>query len=250
MSLPFHTDKIKNKKFESIINREHEEVRNFIFQSTEENTLLGSFSEELRNRKLSDLKTAAACGLNIPVTLITNQRSTLLEFLKKHPLAITKPISNHFNVDLGDHLYHGTGTRMVNLEDVNSMAETFVPVMIQEYQDKEVEIRVFFSKDIFFSMAIFSQLDNQTYTDYRNYNEEKPNRNVPFCLPENIKFNLIAFIKRVGLDTGSIDLILTKSDKYCFLEINPSGIFDWLSVRCNYFIEEKIARQLAHYANT
>lgn len=36
-------------------------------------------------------------------------------------------------------------------------------------------------------MAIFSQNDDQTKVDFRNYNINKPNRNVPFMLPNELE---------------------------------------------------------------
>jgi glutathione synthase/RimK-type ligase-like ATP-grasp enzyme len=93
-------------------------------------------------------------------------------------------------------------------------------------------------------MAIFSQLDSLTELDYRNYNLEKPNRTVPFSLPENIELKLELLMKGLKLDTGSIDLILNREGDYVFLEVNPTGQFGWLSKSCNYYIEREIAKHM------
>jgi hypothetical protein len=45
----------------------------------------------------------------------------------------------------------------------------------------------------------------------------------------------------MNLNTGSIDLICTKSGEYVFLEVNPVGQFSMVSFPCNYYLEEKIA---------
>lgn len=93
-------------------------------------------------------------------------------------------------------------------------------------------------------MAIFSQLDEKTKYDYRNYNEEKPNRNVPIRLPEHISKKIVNFINNSNLDTGSIDLIYTHEKEFVFLEVNPVGQFGWVSKNCNYYLEKKIALHL------
>jgi glutathione synthase/RimK-type ligase-like ATP-grasp enzyme len=124
------------------------------------------------------------------------------------------------------------------------MDDAFLPSLFQEYISKKIEIRSFYLNDVFYSMAIFSQLDSLTTLDYRNYNLEKPNRTVPFCLPESVQIQVKKLMKRLELDTGSIDLILTMEGDYVFLEINPTGQFGWLSKSCNYYIEREIAKHM------
>jgi pyruvate carboxylase len=100
-------------------------------------------------------------------------------------------------------------------------------------------------KKKFYTMAIFSQLDRQTSTDFRKYNKQKPNRNVPYLLPKNIKNKIIKLMENCNLNTGSIDMIVDKDDNYIFLEINPVGQFGMVSIPCNYFLEREIALELA-----
>lgn len=46
------------------------------------------------------------------------------------------------------------------------------------------------------------------------------------------------------MNTGSIDIVVTKDKRYVFLEINHVGQFGWLSENCNYYIEKHIAQEL------
>jgi glutathione synthase/RimK-type ligase-like ATP-grasp enzyme len=133
---------------------------------------------------------------------------------------------------------------MVAKEDIEALADRFCPMLLQEYTEKDVELRIFFIEQKLFTMAIFSQLDEQTSVDYRNYNTEKPNRNVPYKLPTEIKKKILAFAKKAQLNTGSIDIILNKDGEYVFLEVNPVGQFGWVSKNCNYYIEQEIAKHL------
>jgi D-alanine-D-alanine ligase-like ATP-grasp enzyme len=93
-------------------------------------------------------------------------------------------------------------------------------------------------------MAIFSQKDKTTTIDFRNYNSEIPNRTVPFILPENIKKGLIELTKKIGINSGSIDMIVTPENDYIFLEVNPVGQFGMTSYPCNYNLEKRIAEFL------
>jgi D-alanine-D-alanine ligase-like ATP-grasp enzyme len=94
-------------------------------------------------------------------------------------------------------------------------------------------------------MAIFSQNDPKTQIDFRNYNNENPNRNIPFKLPKKIEKKLKKIIKIKQLDSCSIDLIVTPENEFVFLEINPQGQFEWISYYCNYHIEKKIANHIS-----
>lgn len=97
---------------------------------------------------------------------------------------------------------------------------------------------------VIYSMAIFSQNDEQTQVDFRNYNVKKPNRTIPFKLPEIEKDKLVKFMNAVNMNCGSIDVIYTKDKKFVFLEVNPVGQFYQLSYPCNYHVEKKIAEYL------
>jgi D-alanine-D-alanine ligase-like ATP-grasp enzyme len=50
----------------------------------------------------------------------------------------------------------------------------------------------------------------------------------------------------IGLRSGSIDMILTPSGEYVFLEVNPVGQFKQVSYPCNFKLEKRIAETLIH----
>ncbi len=93
-------------------------------------------------------------------------------------------------------------------------------------------------------MAIFSQNDDKTKVDYRNYNIEKPNRCAPYSLPQSVESKLFSLMKKIGLNMGSIDMIVTKNTEFVFLEVNPTGQFGWVSENCNYYLEQEIVNCL------
>jgi len=93
-------------------------------------------------------------------------------------------------------------------------------------------------------MAIFSQSDAKTKVDFRNYNDEKPNRMVPYKLPCDIEKKIDVFMKKINLNNGSIDFILTEKNEYFFLEVNPAGQYGMIEQACFYGLDEKIAKIL------
>lgn len=205
---------------------------------------IGSYHKEIENYKIDYLLLAKQVGLKIPKTLITTSKHELLHFFNTHIQIITKDIRYPIKINLKDHQLLSSGTFIIDKDSIDKMADEFAPTLVQEKIEKNYEIRVFFFKEKLYPMAILSQNDQKTAVDYRNYNREKPNRNIPVLLPKNIEKKVMKFIKLSHLSTGSIDFILNQSNEYIFLEVNPQGQLDWVSKNCNYYIEKDIAEYL------
>ncbi len=131
------------------------------------------------------------------------------------------------------------------LIDTSNDEEIF-PTLVQEKIEKLFEIRSFFLKGEFYSMAIFSQTSSQTQLDFRNYDFEKPNRTIPFKIPTKIEKKLARLFKILNLNSGSLDMIYTSDNKFKFLEINPVGQFGMVSFPCNYYLEELLMQKLTN----
>lgn len=206
------------------------------------------FEKEVHNNKIEDLHTAQTIGLSIPETLVTSRKKVLLNFLKQYPLAITKPLSNAIYLTTEEASYSSGASKVIDSNHLDQVEDSFFPMLIQAYVKKQIELRIFHLNGKNHTMAIFSQLDERTKIDYRNYNRQVPNRNVPYALPDEIETKINAFMKVSELNTGSIDMILTPQGEYVFLEVNPIGQFDWVSVNCNYYLEKAIANYLTDKA--
>jgi ATP-GRASP peptide maturase of grasp-with-spasm system len=240
--IPIRRAELNNTEVEQFLLTELGFIKKFFHENQK---YLGNYYQEVENNKLLNLKYAKEAGLKIPKTLVTTNKKEAIAFINQSDKCITKPIHNaHLNFDHNEIKYSSTGTRLVELKDMEALEDCFCPMLLQEYTEKEVELRIFFLEKKLFPMAIFSQLDDQTKIDYRNYNREKPNRSVPFKLPNKVKNSILAFTKKAQLNTGSIDIILTKDNEYVFLEVNPVGQFGWVSKNCNYYIENEIALHL------
>ncbi|MBL7878374.1 MAG: grasp-with-spasm system ATP-grasp peptide maturase [Chryseobacterium gambrini] len=121
--------------------------------------------------------------------------------------------------------------------------EDFFITFFQQKIEKDFEIRTFYLHGKMWSMAIFSQNDNQTKVDYRRYNKEKPNRNVRYNLPQEIEKKIIKLMTELGLTSGSLDFIKS-GEKFYFLEVNAIGQFGNVSFHCNYNLDYEIAKSL------
>jgi len=193
--------------------------------------------------KLIVLKYALWAGLSIPETIVTTSKAKLVTFKSTHKRIITKPISEVMTIPHKNSVYQ-MFTEEVNDEMINSLKETFAPMLFQNRIDKLYEVRTFVYKDVLYSMAIFSQSIIQTQTDFRKYSKSKPNRTVPYKLPDNIEEMVLKLMKKMGYNSGSVDFIVDKQFNHYFLEVNPVGQFGMVSYPCNYFIEKEIAKDL------
>jgi len=199
-----------------------------------------------RTNKIIALNTAQFFGLQVPSTIITTSKKTLNEFILKYKKVIVKSLDlGYSNVNHSKRKWRVCYTTLLKKNDVAKLKKTFPPTMFQEYVEKSFEVRAFYFNNQFYSIAIFSQQNTKTKVDCRNYDYINPNREVPFIIPPNITEKLKLVFDNLNLNTGSVDLIVS-DDKFYFLEINPVGQFDNVSVMGNWYIEKKIVEFLCH----
>lgn len=228
------------KKMKQFMKEEKYYLINYLLYLFEEKNSLGSLNTSFTNKLITN-KLAEKSGLKIPKSYLLKTRKELKKILEKHQ-TITKVIagSGYFYYNKSD--FGMMYTKMV--DDLKKYPKEFAPSYFQEYINKKYELRIFFLKDTFYSMAIFSQKDKQTKIDFRNYNKSNPNRNVPFNLPFDIEVKLKKLMSLMKLNTASIDMIVTDKLEFFFLEVNPIGQFGMVSYPCNYNLEEKVAQKL------
>lgn len=193
----------------------------------------------VETNKLINLIEAKHVGLDIPDTLILNKKTSLFDLWNRSKMLVSKAISETI------HLISDTGIIQAYTGEVEKNDGDFKYLsLFQQKIEKQYEIRVFYLEKEIYAMAIFSQEDKKTSIDYRRYNLKKPNRTVPYILPVEIKKKIKLFMRNIGQNSGSIDMIVDKNNNYLFLEVNPVGQFGMLSTTCNYNIEKKIAKYL------
>ncbi|WP_459212007.1 ATP-grasp domain-containing protein [Aquimarina rhabdastrellae] len=196
--------------------------------------------------KLDMLKYAIALDINIPPVLITGDSTKLMGFVSKYEKVITKPIKNPFiNYNTKEYkIRFLTHTKLITVDDIPQESFCFMPSFFQKYIEKKVEIRSFYIDGVFKSMAIFSQQNEKTRIDYRNYDRRRPNRCIPYQLPKELENKLHQLMLKLDINCGSFDVICTPENEYYFLEVNPIGQFQWVSRNCNYYLERLLAEKI------
>lgn len=227
----------------SRVTLEYRKVLNLMMESLAHCEWVNHY-KDLSLNKFEVLRDAKMIGLIIPSSIITSSKIALQQSDLKSSKIITKSIGDILFVssDGEDHEIAVLTTDVT--KQVKKFKDNFFPSLFQEKIEKKFELRIFYLDGSFYTMAIFSQGNAQTDTDFRQYDTEKPNRWVPYKLPDAIEEKLHLLMKHLNLQTGSIDMIYSKNDEYVFLEVNPSGQFGMVSSPCNYNLEERIAESL------
>ena len=230
---------IKSPTIEGFIKHELNHLKEYFYYLLTQKKHISSYLKSEVN-KLIVLEEAKKVGLQVPATYIYQNQAQLD---KHRGELITKSICG--NPSLTHNKRNGVVyTQKLVKGKKNSSTKSFLPSLFQESISKKYELRIFYLAGKFYSMAIFSQKDAQTGTDYRKYNNKNPNRNTTYKLPDHIESKIDALMKAININCGSIDIIVTPDNRYVFLEVNPVGQFGMVSFPCNYRIEKQIAKYL------
>lgn len=245
-SVPFFIEANDNSHI-SYVRDESSVLLSFLHYFVENNAtkVIGSYFTDDVN-KLIVLEKALESGLKIPRTSIVSTKEELASFLMCSKIAITKAINEGiYRPDVREKYLYYSYVERITSDTLKDFPLAFYPSLVQEEIIKELDIRVFYFCGKFYAMAIFSQDEEDAVTDFRkNDHRAHPLKFVPYSLPEAIKDKLHVLMSKLGLNTGSIDIILSKEQEYYFLEVNPCGQFKMTSDPCNYYLEKLIAQSL------
>jgi hypothetical protein len=215
------------------------------------------------NNKIHQLAVASRLGFAIPDSCIGNNAAMVQALLDEHAHVALKTLfgpSVELELTFAQHvrklIYHlkyrklfrkhrlntflihelrykstvSIWTRRLSAEDAAGMLEEKVaacPVIWQEYIPKQLELRITVVGTKLFPCAIFSQEAHpDQHVDWRK--DPLAVRHEPYELPAEIAAKCLTLMAELGLQFGCIDLILTPSNEYVFLEINPFGQWLWV----------------------
>ncbi len=238
-------DKILNHSLVSNLFNEAIEIRNLLFYELKDAKWYPSPQVASVN-KLQILDMARTVGLRVPATIVTNKKEDLLEFYSKcNEEVVTKAIGNYSVIVTSDQmLYNPIYTRKLNINDLPKIPDLFVSTLFQECIDKSFELRIFIFEEHFYTTALMSQQHERTKIDSRITQNFKGSKLVPYDLPDDIKVKLNSLFNLVGLNIGSVDMIVSAQGEFYFLEVNPVGQISGYSRRACLNIEKDIVERL------
>lgn len=248
--LKFHIEKCltdvndsTNRSMARFLDNEGKTLENFLYHLSGKKHSINDPAKYNYN-KLIALYEAANIGFKIPNTLLCRHPADLKKFVDENGSCITKSIQDIMPIRYGDR-YLSAG-KIERVEERKLAHSDYWYSLFQKEIPKRYELRVFYFLGKLYAMAIFSQLDPVSSLDFRDVsvNGDRPNRMVPYTLSILLKKMINKLMKRLELESGSLDIIVTPDNDYYFLEVNPVGQFNFLSERCNYHIEKEIAKYL------
>lgn len=173
--------------------------------------------------KIYQLKLAKHCGLKVPKNMVTNNLNKLPDLGEK--------ICNK-SLDKPRYSYNGVQypymTKIVDksflMENIDSLK--LCPTLLEEYIDKDSDLRVVVFGNHIFPFEIFSQDNELSKVDYRGFSPDKL-RHEYVNLPDELYQKILLFMKKQDLYFSSIDFV-KKDDDYYFIENNCNGQWLWL----------------------
>lgn len=199
--------------------------------------------------KLYALEIAKEVGIEIPKTIIATNDSHLNDYFDGDNEIVTKGICQGIYIYSEEQNYQVTMPTSIYKSTVENPSQYF-PTLFQNKIEKLYELRIFYFLGRFFTSAIFSQQNEKTKIDFRNYDVNYPNRTPPVKLPNALECKIRLLMEKLNLNSGSIDMVYTTTGEYIFLEVNPIGLFEQVDIPCNYNIEMEIAKYLKECTTT
>lgn len=190
--------------------------------------------------KPRQLAAAAAIGLTIPHTLITNDPTAVVRFRQEAPdgKVVYKPLTQLPYVDEGSGQVAALSTTLVDNIDgrVAGTAHLFQHLVVKDH-----EVRVTIVGDRLFPVRIDAGSDQARLdwrTDYAALSYSTT------TLPDEIADKLRDLVHTLGLRFAAVDMAVTPSGEYVFFEVNPNGQWAWLEFQTGAPISAAIAEEL------
>lgn len=184
---------------------------------------------------------AAACGLEVPRTLVSNDPAAIRAFAARCGGRVVAKMIDSGTVLFGEgEAAEVLPTLLLSLEDLQDLPGIELsPMIFQELIDKQLEARVTVVGRRLFSAAVRTgdivdmRQDPALIAGLR-----------PCPLPPALESALLEMVRRVGLNFATFDLILTPEGRWVFLEMNTVSFFDHVERHAGLPISDAIAELL------
>ncbi|MDP7195324.1 MAG: hypothetical protein QF864_03925 [SAR202 cluster bacterium] len=248
---------LNKKKIKSVVEEEVAELviwfRHFFINCRTIGSSVWDRPNESKLRQM-DVASRVIKALNseikIPNTLLTNSKTDHNQFAKAVNKAVLKPIAAD-GIVLDDKFEIFFGSRQVASENLNNISEEdlkLCPIFMQEYIEKDYEIRITAIGQNILCCNIDSQKlpkgkGREDWREGYDYGLSEVEEWVD-C-PKEIEEFIILYLQKMNLNFGCFDFIKSKSGHYYFLECNPNGQWLWLEIDLGMPISESIANFLS-----
>lgn len=186
----------------------------------------------LADCKLRQHEVARATGVAMPATLYGNDPKEVRSFIRDHGGEVVyKSLRSSAGLWTDGEKMHALYTvRLTEADLTDDDLVAAVPAIYQELVPKAYELRVTVMGRHIFAARLLSQQTSRGRIDFRLAYEEL--RAEPAELPGELTIAIHAFMERMGLVFGCLDIIVTPDGRHLFLEVNEMGQFLFIEERC------------------
>ncbi len=200
--------------------------------------------------KMLQLRLARQLGMDVPDTCFANNKKAINQFAKKYDLVCLKSIDNDniwFEDTLREYVLY---TQVVKGKDLTKLPEeafSQTVTYVQNYIPKAYELRITVVGTEIFACKIDSQKMGVGHgkEDWRQ-GIDKGLHHSQCDLPQNVSSFCIDFLRKMHLNFGCFDFIVTPKNEYVFLECNPNGQWLWIEQETGMPISKSIAEALVN----
>lgn len=209
---------------------------------------IGSIANDrTASSKMLQLQIARTIGLETPDTCFSNRKEDIVRFAEKYETVILKSIEND-GVWLNgeqEYVFYARKVPSKLLKDQPEGAFSQTVSYVQDYIEKQYELRITVVGRDIFTCRIDSQLQDEKTgkVDWRQ-GYDYGLKHTACELPADIGTKCIEFLKRMGLNFGCFDFIVTPNGRYVFVECNPNGQWLWIEQLTGMKISESITSHL------
>ena len=187
--------------------------------------------------KLYQLKVAKQCGMAVPETYVGN---SLPQNIVPESMYIIKSLDTALFYDDGKEMF--TYSTMVSGQELLGAEIKVAPIIIQEYLNTKIDLRVTVIGNRIFPVSITKQ-GEALVGDWRRSNKDNLDY-IPIELPQIINEQITMLMQYLDLSFGGIDLALV-GDTYYFIEVNPTGEWGWLTSSAGIPVDKAIVDCMA-----
>jgi hypothetical protein len=189
--------------------------------------------------KPAQLVAALRCGFQVPRTLASNDPSEILAFVRAAPGPVV------FKT------FCSLAPTTVVTEEMLAERDLlrWTPGIYQHYVEKSYEVRVTVVGSRVFAVRINSQATARGKVDWREAQRSPGGKPSDLsletvALPRFIEGCCQRLMRNLGLVFGTIDLILTPTNRHVFLEVNPSGQFLFVEAETGVALLDALSQML------
>lgn len=214
---------------------------------------IGSIVEDRpAESKMLQLAVAKSIGARVPDTCYANYKSAFDDLCSRHEELSLKSINNDSIFVDGEKEYVFYSQKCKSTDLMKQAPEAFsqTACYLQNYIDKKYELRITVCCNDIVACKIDSQIQGETTgkIDWRQGYDYNLRQEI-VEIPDSVKELCLSYLKKMKLNFGCFDFIVTPDDEYIFLECNPNGQWLWIELETGFDISEIVARNLSKNEN-